>query len=50
MVMGNYLALRGDHNAALACFERAIRADPSRPYAFTLAGHEYTDLGLHTPS
>ncbi|KAJ9516400.1 hypothetical protein QJQ45_011078 [Haematococcus lacustris] len=41
-VLGNFLSLQQEHEAALKLFERALQLDPSFTYAYTLSGHEYS--------
>ncbi|SPO27137.1 related to nuclear protein bimA [Ustilago trichophora] len=47
IVVGNAFSLQKEHQTALVCFQRAAAAAPEYAYAFTLAGHEAHDLGLH---
>lgn len=47
IVVGNAFSLQKEHQTALVCFQRAAAAAPKYAYAFTLAGHEAHDLGLH---
>lgn len=41
---GNVFSLIDDHANALRCFRRATQVDETRPYAFTLSGHECVGL------
>ncbi|SNX85567.1 related to nuclear protein bimA [Melanopsichium pennsylvanicum] len=47
IVIGNAFSLQKEHQTALVCFQRAAAAAPEYAYAYTLAGHEAHDLGLH---
>lgn len=47
IVVGNAFSLQKEHQTALVCFQRAAAAAPEYAYAYTLAGHEAHDLGLH---
>ncbi|TKY86119.1 hypothetical protein EX895_004944 [Sporisorium graminicola] len=47
IVVGNAFSLQKEHQTALVCFQRAAAAAPDYAYAYTLAGHEAHDLGLH---
>lgn len=40
-VVGNLFSLNRDTDDAIACFNKAIRADKNFTYAYTLKGHEY---------
>ncbi|RLN13500.1 hypothetical protein C2845_PM09G18770 [Panicum miliaceum] len=42
--VGNYFALRKDHETALKNFQRAVQLDSRFAYAHTLCGHEYSAL------
>ena len=43
-IVGNYYALKGQHEKAVQYFERALKLDPSFLSAWTLMGHEYIEL------
>ena len=43
-IVGNYYALKGQHEKAVQYFERALKLDPSFLSAWTLLGHEYIEL------
>lgn len=43
---GNLFSVRGDHITALRHLQHAVRADASRAYTWTLAGHEHLACGL----
>ncbi|PWZ01355.1 hypothetical protein BCV70DRAFT_172555 [Testicularia cyperi] len=47
IVVGNAFSLQKEHQTAFVCFQRAAAAAPDYAYAYTLAGHEAHDLGLH---
>jgi anaphase-promoting complex subunit 3 len=41
---GNTFSLQGDHEQAMRCFRRAAQLEPACAYAWTLCGHEATEL------
>lgn len=43
-VLGNLHALHGRHDAAIACFQRALRLRPDWAAAWVLRGHEHVEL------
>ncbi|KAJ9480215.1 Anaphase-promoting complex subunit CDC27 [Pseudozyma hubeiensis] len=47
IVVGNAFSLQKEHQTALVCFQRAAASAPDYAYAYTLAGHEAHDLGMH---
>lgn len=47
--VGNYYALKGQHEKAVQYFERALKLDRSFLSAWTLMGHEYMEL-KNTPA
>jgi len=44
VAVGNFYALRGDHEKAVASFRRALRVDAGYATAWTLLGHEFVEL------
>jgi len=48
-IVGNYYALKGQHEKAVQYFERALKLDRSFLSAWTLMGHEYMEL-KNTPA
>lgn len=43
-VVGNYYALRGQHEQALSYFQRALKLDRNYLAAWTLMGHEFLEM------
>lgn len=43
-VVGNYYSLRGQHEQAVAYFQRALKLNPSYLSAWTLMGHEFVEM------
>ncbi len=43
-VVGNYHAMRGEHEAAILAFRKAVHLEPTYVEAWTLMGHEYVEL------
>ncbi|KAG0268902.1 Anaphase-promoting complex subunit 23 [Actinomortierella ambigua] len=44
LVIGNYYAMRNDHEKAVVYFKRALRLDRGYAAAWTLLGHEYLEM------
>jgi len=40
IALGNYYSLRKEHSSSLACFNKALKIDPTCSYAYILSGHD----------
>jgi len=43
-VVGNYYSIRTNHEKAVLYFQRALKLNPNYLSAWTLMGHEYTEV------
>lgn len=43
-ISGNYYSLRSEHEKAIVYFQRALKLNPNYLSAWTLMGHEYTEM------